>query len=184
MPDQQPGWTVFYITRGTVGVDISNSAPVIANNVIYTNIGPGVHVYKYQIVSLSPEPVIAHPEIFNNRIVDNQTSNGAGIAVEGDLITIPSLTPPPPSSPTIKNNLIARNEAFQNGGGIGCWGHTAPLIANNIIIANSASTFETAWDSDDPVGAWIVGGGGIFASKRDMSGVPCAVCRKRSHHHQ
>ncbi len=160
----------FYITNGNGGVDISNSAPVIANNVIYGNKGPGIHIYKYKIIAFEPEPVVSHPTITNNQIVDNQTANGAGIAVEGDLLT--NLIPPPTTAPIISNNLIARNEAFQNGGGIGCWGHTAPLIKNNYILANSAATFEVGWDSDEPVGAWIVGGGGIFASKRDMSGVP------------
>jgi hypothetical protein len=160
----------FRITRGTVGIDISNSAPVIANNLIYGNKGPGIHIYKYKVIAFEPSPVVAHPTINNNQIVDNQATNGAGIAVEGDLLT--SLVPAPATAPVISNNTIARNEAFQNGGGIGCWGHTAPLIKNNYILANSAATFEIGWDSDDPVGPWIVGGGGIFASKCDMSGRP------------
>ena len=160
----------FYITGGLGGIDISNSAPVIAYNTIKDNLDSGIHIYKYKIVRFEPDPVVAHPVVACNKIVDNVASNGAGIAIEGDLVT--NLVPAPPSSPHIVENIIARNEAFQNGGGIGCWGHTAPLIENNFIMANSATTFEIGWDSDDPIGPFFLGGGGIFATKRDMGGVP------------
>ena len=157
----------FYITRGTGGIDILGSAPIIENNVVKGNQGSGIHVYKYKILQFEPEPLVAHPTITGNTIVDNIAADGAGIAVEGDLLT--NLIPAPPSAPLITNNIIARNEAFQNGGGIGCWGHTAAVIANNQILANSASLYEPGWDGDDPIGPWLVGGGGIFASKDDMS---------------
>jgi parallel beta-helix repeat protein len=165
----------FYITRGTGGIDISGSAPVIANNTVKSNQGSGIHVYKYKILQIEP-PLVSHPTITGNKIVDNVAGDGAGIAVEGDLLT--NLIPAPPSAPVITNNLIARNGAFQNGGGIGCWGHTAAVIANNHILANSASLYEPGWDGDDPVGPWLVGGGGIFASQRDQSGAPLeyAIC--------
>lgn len=160
----------FYIIRGLQGgIAISNSAPVIANNTIKDNLGTGILIHKYKIIQVNP-PLVAHPTIRNNRIVDNVAVNGGGIAVTGDLVT--NLVPAPPSSPVILNNVIARNEAYQNGGGIGCWGHTAAVILNNYILANSASTYEPGWDGEAPIAAWLVGGGGIFASKRDMAGVP------------
>lgn len=165
----------FYITRGTGGISISNSAPNISNNTIKENTGPGITIAKYQIVQIDP-PIAAHPTIARNSIVDNVSDNGAGIVVVGDLLT--NLVPPPPSSPVITSNIIARNTAAQNGGGIGCWGHTAATISNNYILANSATIYEPGWDGDDPVGPWLVGGGGIFASKRDVGGTPVeyAVC--------
>ncbi|MHC1728008.1 MAG: choice-of-anchor Q domain-containing protein [Syntrophobacteraceae bacterium] len=151
------------------GVSISGSAPVIANNIISSNQGPGITISKYKILQISP-PLAAHPVVTGNTIVDNEAVDGGGIVVVGDILT--NLVPPPPSAPQITHNVIARNTAFMNGGGIGCWGHTAPLIAYNLILANSASTYEPGWDGDDPIGPWMVGGGGIFATARDMSGAP------------
>jgi hypothetical protein len=166
-----PGTRVdgFVITRGLGGVSIVGSAPVIANNVIRANRGPGVFIRKYQILQVNP-PLVAHPQVTGNTIVDNVAANGAGIAVTGDLLT--NLVPPPASAPVISGNVVARNTASQNGGGIGCWGHTAAVIENNHVVANAASTFEVGWDGDDPAGAWIVGGGGVFATKNDMAGQP------------
>jgi hypothetical protein len=165
----------FYITRGLGGISISNSAPNIENNTVKENTGPGITIVKYKIVQIEP-PVVEHPTITANSIVDNVSDNGAGIVVAGDLLT--NLIPPPPSSPVITRNIIARNTAAQNGGGIGCWGHTAAVISDNYILANSATFYEPGWDGDDPVGPWLVGGGGIFASKRDMGGTPVqyAIC--------
>lgn len=157
------------IRGGEGGIVISGSAPVIANNVIQGNGGPGITVSKYQILQIEP-PVVAHPTLTRNTIVDNQASDGAGIVVVGDLVT--NLVPAPPSAPTITYNVIARNTASMNGGGIGCWGHTAAVITNNFILANSASNYEPGWDGDDPIGPWLVGGGGIFATARDMGGSP------------
>lgn len=65
----------------------------------------------------------------NNGIVENFAyefaGDGRGIGIVG-------------SSPEIRNNVIARNQSSQNGGGICRWEDSAPLIANNVIAPNGA----------------------------------------------
>jgi hypothetical protein len=139
------------------GISMVGSGPVIANNTIRNNItdgaGSGISIWGFQLLSSTN----AHfPVITNNVIVDNQSINdegdGAGIAVIG-------------SSPLIAWNVIARNTAARNGGGIACWRHSFPIIANNFIVANSASYDELTASA---------GGGGIFASATDLDGRPIA----------
>jgi len=164
-----PGTRVdgFTITKGTAGISLLGSAPTITNNVIRANAGQGIYCVNYRILGVSP-PNVAFPTITHNTIADNAAGNGAGIAIVGtqDINFLPS------SAPVIANNIIVRNRAGQNGGGIGSWGHASPVIAYNYIAANTASAFEISWDSDSSVGAWIVGGGGIFSTKSDMGGQP------------
>jgi parallel beta-helix repeat protein len=164
-----PGTRVdgFTITNGTVGISIFGAAPTITNNIIRANAGQGIYCTNYQILGVYP-PIVAFPVITYNTIADNSAGNGAGIAVVGtqDINILPS------SAPLIEHNIIVRNRAGQNGGGIGSWGHASPVIAYNYIAANTASAFETGWDSDSSVGSWIVGGGGIFSTKNDMGGQP------------
>jgi hypothetical protein len=157
----------FCIARGTTGVYSLGSAPTIANNIIRDHRGPGIFCHNYRILGVSP-PQVAFPTIVDNTIVDNAAANGAGIAVVGsaEINILPS------SAPIISGNIIARNSASQNGGGIGCWGHASPVIAGNFIVANSATVYEPGYDGDSPVGAWLVGGGGVFATKNDMAGQP------------
>lgn len=137
------------------GIAMVGSGPIIANNTIRNNItdgaGAGISIWGFQLISSTE----AHfPVITNNVIVDNQSINdegdGAGIAVIG-------------SSPVIAWNVIARNTATCNGGGIACWRHSFPIIANNFIVANSASYDELTASA---------GGGGIFASATDFDGRP------------
>lgn len=139
------------------GISMVGAGPVIANNTIRNNItdgaGSGISIWGFQLLSSTN----AHfPIITNNVIVDNQSINdegdGAGIAVIG-------------SSPLIARNVIARNTATRNGGGIACWRHSFPVIANNFIVANSASYDELTASA---------GGGGIFASATDLDGRPIA----------
>ncbi|MCL4786851.1 MAG: DUF1565 domain-containing protein [Verrucomicrobia bacterium] len=139
------------------GISMVGAGPVIANNTIRNNItdgaGSGISIWGFQLLSSTN----AHfPVITNNIIVDNQAINdegdGAGIAIIG-------------SSPLIAWNVIARNTATRNGGGIACWRHSFPFIANNFIVANSASYDELTASS---------GGGGIFASATDLDGRPIA----------
>lgn len=139
------------------GIAMVGSGPVIANNTIRNNItdgaGSGISIWGFQLLSSTN----AHfPIITNNVIVENQSINdegdGAGIAVIG-------------SSPLIAWNVIARNTATRNGGGIACWRHSFPIIANNFIVANSASYDELTVTE---------GGGGIFASATDLDGRPIA----------
>jgi hypothetical protein len=148
----------FYITNGLGGISTLGSAPTITNNTIWGNTDSGIYCANYKIIGVSP-PNVVFPVITNNIVYYNSSDNGAGIAIWGSN-TIVHL---PPSSPTIANNLILRNEAGFNGGGIGCWGHTAPLIANNYIAENSAAAAE---------GSYRGGGGGIYATANDAAGQP------------
>ncbi len=139
------------------GIKMVGSGPIIANNTIRNNItdgaGSGISIWGFQLISSTEGH---YPIITNNVIVDNQAINdegdGAGIAVIG-------------SSPLIAWNVIARNTATRNGGGIACWRHSFPFIANNFIVANSASYDELTASA---------GGGGIFASATDLDGRPIA----------
>ena len=144
----------FTITGGNgihgSGIKIVASAPTIANNIIRDNktdgAGAGISIWGFKTTPVT-QPIITNNTIVENRSI-NDEGDGAGIAVVS-------------SSPTITHNIIARNEANRSGGGICCWRHSLPLIANNFISANSANI----WD----VG---LGGGGIFASATDLDGRP------------
>jgi hypothetical protein len=137
------------------GIGMVGSGPVIANNLIKGNYtdgaGAGISIWGCQFITATNCYI---PVITNNTIVDNMSLNdegdGGGIAVIG-------------SAPRILGNVIARNTATRNGGGIACWRDCRAVIANNFIEANSASYDETTASS---------GGGGIFASATDLDGRP------------
>lgn len=137
------------------GIGMVGSGPVIANNLIKGNYtdgaGAGISIWGCDLIT----PTTCYvPVITNNTIVDNMSLNdegdGGGIAVIG-------------SAPRILGNVIARNTATRNGGGIACWRDCRAVIANNFIEANSASYDETTVS---------LGGGGIFASATDFDGRP------------
>lgn len=137
------------------GIAMVGSGPVIANNTIRNNItdgvGAGISIWGFQLLSST---TAQFPIITNNVIVENQSINDEG---DGGAIGIVG------SSPLIAWNVIARNTATRNGGGIACWRHSFPVIANNLIEANSASYDELTVTE---------GGGGIFASATDLDGRP------------
>jgi len=140
------------------GIHIVGSGPIITHNLITNNrtdgAGAGISIWGFK----TTEPV-AYPVATRNTIVENYSVNdegdGGGIAVIN-------------SAPEITWNIIARNEATRNGGGIACWRTHMPHIANNYILANSASVPLDA--NDTP--AESTGGGGIFASATDLDGRP------------
>ena len=156
----------FYITGGDAihggGIKMVASAPVIANNLIRYNltdgIGAGISAWGFNPV-LDLQPVIS-----DNVIVDNfayeAEGDGGGIGLVG-------------CSAEISGNLIARNRASQNGGGICCWAggddatplNCSPTVANNWILANSANILDGGSDTN-------YGGGGIFTSAHDMTDQP------------
>lgn len=149
-------------SNGGGGISMLASAPVIANNVIKFNLtsGPGAGILSYGFNPiLNLQPVITHNVITDNFSYEAE-GDGGGIGCVG-------------SSPEISWNLIARNRANQNGGGIVCWAagdasapmSSSPTIANNWIVANSANILEGGSDQN-----W--GGGAIFASATDMTGEP------------
>lgn len=148
------------------GIRILTSAPVIANNTIRQNIsqgyGAGIAVDGFNTLTGG------FPLITQNTIVENYASeligDGAGIAIIN-------------SSPTVTANIVARNQASQNGGGIACWQHSQPLIANNFIMSNASCLLESVLDGSGAVRPSI-GGGGIFASATEFDGtpIPDAIC--------
>ena len=156
----------FVITKGDGinggGIRIIASAPVIANNIITGNKtnGLGAGIYCYGFYAPTNEDAL----IIGNAIVDNLAydteGNGGGIACHG-------------ASPTIVQNVIARNIANLNGGGISCWAaqgdmfvlSSSPIIANNYILANAANILEGITGTN-------VGGGGIHCTATDLSGAP------------
>jgi parallel beta-helix repeat protein len=160
----------FYITGGNKsstpgdpggGIHIVASAPTIANNTISGNlsygVGAGISIWYFQPL---PGGGADYPLIVKNSIVKNFAyefaGDGGGIGIVG-------------SSPEIRNNVIARNQANQNGGGICMWDDSAPVIANNFILANVSNTLDGGSDLN-------YGGGGIFASSLHQDGTLCDEC--------
>ena len=100
------------------GIYCWQASPMIRNNVITSNNGPGIHCDD------NSSPTITH-----NEIVDN--INGAGIRCSNS------------SSPTITNNTISGNQPDPSGqgicgGGIKCASNSSPRIENNIITNNES----------------------------------------------
>ena len=137
------------------GIGCTATSPTIANNLITqnTSAGPGGGICCYNG---------SNPIIINNRIIDNlaagDDADGGGIACmtgsKGNL----------GSSPLIIGNLIARNRAEENGGGIAAKGifvsddgqvvvPSAPQILDNLIVENLAT--------EPPLGDRSLGGGAI-----------------------
>ncbi|HNU53317.1 MAG TPA: right-handed parallel beta-helix repeat-containing protein [Verrucomicrobiota bacterium] len=143
------------------GIKTVASAPVIANNLVHGNetdgAGAGISIWDGQPATGS---LMLYPEITGNVIAENRAVNDEG---DGGGIAVVS------SSPRITRNVILRNEATRNGGGICCWRSHAPFIANNFIQANSASV---PYSLRTDYGASSTGGGGLFASATDLDGRP------------
>ena len=137
------------------------SAPVIANNTITGNltygIGAGISIWFFKPL---PGDGAEFPLVTGNTITDNlayeSAGDGGGIGIIG-------------SSPEIRNNIIARNQASQNGGGICCWRNSLPIIANNYMLANAANILDGG-------SAVNYGGGGLFASSYYEDGTRCDAC--------
>ncbi|MBE7503440.1 MAG: right-handed parallel beta-helix repeat-containing protein [Verrucomicrobiales bacterium] len=154
--------------RGILGGGIACTAtsPTLANNIITGNVsaGPGGGICCYNG---------ANPRILNNWITDNlaggDEGDGGGIAcVKGD--SKQNLG----SSPLIWGNVIARNRAEENGGGIVAKGifvsddgqvvvPSAPVILNNFLTANLAA--------QPPLGDRSLGGGAIACTDDGMAPV-------------
>lgn len=159
----------FVITNGHAigggGILIEGSGPTIANNTIWQNragIGGGIGISNYDFVP----PTISQPVITDNKIFDNSAGEGGGgIAVIGAA----RLVSYDPAAPIISRNIISQNTSSDDGGGIGCYGHTAAVISDNFIVANAAADSENNFAG---------GGGGIFATSRDLDDEPIsyAVC--------
>ncbi len=150
------------------GIEITASGAVVTNNIIKGNltngIGAGIYCFGFDPVN-NAEAVITNNIISGNFAYDDE-GNGGGIGCHG-------------SSPLIANNIITRNLASRNGGGIACFASetdalvlcSSPIIENNYILANTTSILEGAAGVN-------IGGGGIFCTATDLSGQPItgAVC--------
>jgi parallel beta-helix repeat protein len=159
----------FVITNGHAigggGISIFASGPTIVNNTITSNlasVGGGILVMDYDFVP----PTTSQPVITDNVITNNYCAEGGGgIAVvgQGRLVTFA------PAQPLIARNTISLNISDYTGAGIGSYGHASPDIFDNWIIANGA-----AYDEANITG----GGGGIFATSRDVDDEPIsyAIC--------
>ena len=108
----------FTITGGSPGLDLSDSALTISNNVISGNTGGlaggGIH-------SLSGDVLIVH-----NLIRGNTATYGGGIVIENA------------DTSRIESNTIEQNVATQGGGGIDVYLNANPTISHNVIRNNSA----------------------------------------------
>lgn len=159
----------FVITWGHAigggGIYIFASGPTIVNSTITRNaasVGGGILVLDYDFVP----PTTSHPVITDNLITENSAAGGGGgIAVVGQARLVSYAQ----AAPFIARNTISRNASGYVGGGIESYGHASPLIFNNRIIANVAGDSEVNIDA---------GGGGIYATSRDVDDEPIsfAVC--------
>jgi len=126
------------------GILCMNSSPVIANNIIFSNIaewGGGLECI-----------FDAHAIARNNTFFNNQgTIQGGGISTEfssspliinntingnaggfGGGIVIDSL-----SQAIVRKNIITNNTAYNYGGGVGCYNNCSPTIDSCVITGNN-----------------------------------------------
>jgi len=112
-----------YVENSYGGAIYCGSDPTIINNIIRLNeAGKGGGIYCEN----------ASPLILNNVITDNIAEGGfdgygGGICCRS------------PVSPTISNNIVARNYAYLWGGGISCLDDASPTIVNNVVYDNEAN---------------------------------------------
>ncbi len=136
------------------GISVLSSAPTIVNNSILGNVadfGGAILVWGFRNL-----PPVAQPQLLFNVIQANFAyDGGGGIAIVG-------------CSPLIRGNLIRFNGTYERAGGIGVWiAESAlvarPLIEGNWILENrsNVSTFGA-----------VIGGGGIFATERNLADEP------------
>ncbi len=113
-----------------IGIDVDSGSPVIKNNTITGNTqigsggsgGGGIHV-------AGSSGAVASPLITGNTITNNSVANGGN----GGGISVDYY-----ASPTIQNNVIKNNTAYNNGGGIALNSYTAAVVVQN-VVANSTS---------------------------------------------
>ena len=136
------------------GIQITGAAPTIENNDLLGNQadhGGAIMVWAYRTI-----PPAAHARIASNVIqVNRGGSGGGGIAVVG-------------ASPEIRSNVLLRNTTGGYGGGIGVWVTDSSKIARPWIVSNFV--YENA--ANLTTSGMLVGGGGIFATQRNIAGEP------------
>lgn len=149
------------------GISIYNSSPKIVANILTKNAGCGIAVYygapiiENNIISFSSTTSACPPAQGSGILLYGQgTPYGMGsVQIIGNIITHNG---GPYSSwgagiylwiggaPLIQNNIIAWNEAANNGGGITMQNSGAPLIVQNLIVDNKAETYGGGLDLEIP----------------------------------
>ena len=155
-----PGWRLdgFRIRNGEAssggGISVLASAPTIVNNSILGNVadfGGGILVWGDRNV-----PPVAQAQVLFNAIQANFAyDGGAGITLVG-------------SSAAIRGNVIRLNSTYGRGGGIGVWISESALIARPVIEDNWIHENRSNAATDGAV----IGGGGIFATERNLADEP------------
>ena len=136
------------------GISVLASGPTIVNNSILGNqadFGGAILMWGFRNL-----PPVAQPQVLFNVIQANFAyDGGGGIAIVG-------------CSPLIRGNLIRLNGTYERGGGIGVWIAESALVARPVIennwIHENRSNVAT-------FGA-VIGGGGIFATERNLADEP------------
>lgn len=144
------------------GIAVLASAPTIINNDVLGNqadFGGGILVWGYRALAPSAQALVESNVIQVNHASDG----GGGIVLVG-------------SSAEIRNNTIVGNTTYGKGGGIGVWISESALIArpeiiNNFIYENAANVAASGE---------FIGGGGIFATERNLANQPLGgICAPR-----
>ncbi len=115
-----------------IGIYINGGAPVIQNNLITANdqTGAGDGGQGGGGIAVSGSNTTpAAPLITGNTITNNSVAGGG----EGGGISVTYF-----SSPTIENNLIQGNTAYNSGGGIAIDSYNASTVVQNIIVNNTS----------------------------------------------
>ncbi len=144
------------------GISVLSSAPTIVNNDLLGNqadFGGGLMVWGYRSL-----PSAAQALIESNVIqVNHADDGGGGAALVG-------------SSAELRNNTIVGNTTYGRGGGIGVWISESALVARPVIVNNFI--YENA--ANVAASAEFVGGGGIFATERNLADEPLGgICAPR-----
>jgi len=120
------GFTIFNGRNLGGGIRCMGSSPTIRNNTIRANFGTGYSWGGGGISCWSSSPLIE-----KNSIMGNRTTEYDGIGGGIDCKAF--------SSPTIIGNTIKGNRADE-GGGIACTDYSSPIIAANRIEGNEATS--------------------------------------------
>lgn len=113
-----------------IGITVSGGGPLIRDNVITGNTQIGSSGQGGGgIYTAGDSTTAATPTIVGNTITNNSVANGG----DGGGISVGYY-----GVPTIKNNIIQGNIAYNDGGGIALNGYDGANIVQNIIVGNSS----------------------------------------------
>jgi hypothetical protein len=113
-----------------IGININGGSPVIKNNTITGNTqigssgGGGGGIYASGSSTSPGAPLITRNTITNNSVANS--GNGGGILADYF------------STPTIQDNLVQGNVAYNSGGGVAVRTYGTTIVVQNIIANNSS----------------------------------------------